>query len=141
MHRGIEIGVYDLEGNLLRKYPSLSECARAYGTSYCGVKYWIRSGLVRGDSETFGYINPKDKAKDERYRPKKRERFCENEELDRERYKILRYEVTSDRRCITPCPYMCSPKPMVGSAACQACSSFHGRNRHTHEVACGRKYH
>lgn len=59
--------------------------------------------------------------------------------LDRERYLILKYEVRNIVQCITPCPFMLAPKAMIGSPRCQQCSSFRGRNKSTHEVACNRK--
>lgn len=60
-------------------------------------------------------------------------------ELDRERYTIFKYEVRNIIQCITPCPFMVAPKAMIGSPRCQDCSSFRGRNKATHEVACSRK--
>ena len=60
----------------------------------------------------------------------------DNTELNRDKYLILKYEVRNFRECITPCPFKESPKPMIGSAACIKCSSFKGRNRTTHEIAC-----
>lgn len=59
--------------------------------------------------------------------------------LDREKYLIIKYEVRNKVQCITPCPFMCSPKTMVGSPKCQSCYAFKGRDKKTHEVACKRK--
>lgn len=60
--------------------------------------------------------------------------------LDGEKYRIVNYEVTPWRLCITPCPFKESPKPMVGSAVCATCSSFHGRDRVRKQVACSDVY-
>lgn len=53
------------------------------------------------------------------------------------RNKSLHYEVLNNRICITPCPCRDEiDRPKVGSAACMACGSNHGRNKDTQEVAC-----
>lgn len=58
---------------------------------------------------------------------------------DRQRYTIIKYEVTRARVSITPCPFFYSPKPMVGSMRCITCGSFRGRDKKNQEVMCGRK--
>lgn len=60
--------------------------------------------------------------------------------LDGEKYRIVNYEITPWRLCITPCPFKESPKPMVGSAACATCCSFHGRDLVRRQVACSDVY-
>lgn len=80
------------------------------------------------------------KEKPPRPEPKKKVYKTDDVELDREQYRILAYEVKNIRVSITPCPFKGSPKPMVGSGNCVRCSSFRGRNKVTHEVACSRKY-
>ena len=59
-------------------------------------------------------------------------------ETDREKYTICHYETNGARVCITPCPHYLAPKPKIGSAKCQNCSYFHGIDRTSQEVACGR---
>lgn len=54
--------------------------------------------------------------------------------------KLIPYEVKSVRICITPCPFVEHPKPLVGSASCQACTSFRGLDKVNHQVACARRY-
>ena len=57
------------------------------------------------------------------------------EEADK-KFNVVEYQLSAGCICITPCPYRDSPKPKVGSAACMNCTSFHGRNRVTQQVAC-----
>lgn len=59
-------------------------------------------------------------------------------ELNREKYRIMPYEVRDKRVCITPCPLREPPRPKIGSVECMRCPSNKGRNRKTHEVACNR---
>lgn len=80
----------------------------------------------------------RERKKRQEQKAKEKPRYKEVE-LDRERYLILKYEVRNIVQCITPCPFMLAPKAMVGSPRCQQCSSFRGRNKETHEVACKRK--
>lgn len=61
-------------------------------------------------------------------------------ELERDKYRILPYEVIYERICITPCPFKDPPKPKIGSVECMRCGSNKGRNKKTHEVACSRHY-
>jgi len=72
------------------------------------------------------------KKKAEKPKEEKKEVF---KELNREKYSIIPYEVRNVLQCITPCPYMLSPKIMVGSVKCQKCGSFRGKDKRTHEVA------
>ena len=55
---------------------------------------------------------------------------------DREKYRILKYEVRYTRVCITPCPFKDAPKPNIGSAQCLGCTHNRGRNKQAREVAC-----
>lgn len=51
---------------------------------------------------------------------------------------LIRY----DRRaleCVTPCPYLESPKPKVGSSACMTCKYFEGKDREKRIVRCTHK--
>lgn len=80
----------------------------------------------------------------ERQRERKRELnkqgFIQDtiKEIDRKKYRIMRYEKNRCNACITPCPHILSPKPMIGSGLCQRCPSFHGIDRNRQEVACGK---
>ena len=68
--------------------------------------------------------------------PKRAEYKGDDVELDREKYNIIPYHVIHKRICVTPCPFMREPKNLVGSGQCIKCSSFRGRNKKSHEVAC-----
>ena len=56
------------------------------------------------------------------------------------KFLIIKYEVINLRESITPCPFRDTPKPMVGSGKCLMCTSFRGRNKKIHAVACNRHY-
>lgn len=92
-------------------------------------------GKIRKPKSAFKVGRPEKPVKPLKQKPEPKE-----VELDREKYNIIRYEVRNLFECITPCPYMLSPKTMVGSFKCQKCFSFKGINRKTHEVACKRHY-
>ena len=50
---------------------------------------------------------------------------------------LVPYELGKGRICITPCPYRDAPKPLVGSALCEACPSFQWKYRDRLQVRCG----
>lgn len=41
--------------------------------------------------------------------------------------------------CVTPCPFLESPKPKVGSSACMTCKCFEGKDREKQIVRCTHK--
>lgn len=50
--------------------------------------------------------------------------------------------VSYERRvfeCVTPCPFLESPKPKVGSSACMTCKYFEGKDREKQIVRCTHK--
>lgn len=133
---GKQVDVYDADGNLIHEFDSMSAAVRHTGIKHCAILYRIKVGLVK-DGLAFKFRNQEDIDSINPYYYYKT-KTLEDKELDKDKYKIINYEVKNKRVSITPCPYKCSPKPMVGSAACMECKSFKGRNRQKHEVACGR---
>lgn len=131
-----QVDVYDAEGNLIHEFDSISAASRYTGVKHCAILYRIKSGLVK-DGMGFKFRNQEDIDSLNPY-PYYKIKSMEDKELDRDKYKIIQYEVKYKRVSITPCPFKESPKPMVGSASCMECKSFKGRNRQKHEVACSR---
>lgn len=125
-------------------FARVKEAALFAGVRPTTMSYRIRSRNV--DSKGYYYISGEltpEQLKRRRKRcsnPESNQFVSDDQELDSERYKIVKYEVRNLRECITPCPYRDYPKPMVGSGACLTCTSFKGRNKKTHEVACNRHY-
>lgn len=98
--------------------------------------YWIRKGLFRNGF----YYKFADGCDGYKKQPSKKEYNEIQDVLDREKYTIIKYEVRNLRESITDCPFKEAPKPKVGGCMCMKCTSFEGRDRFTHEVACSRKY-
>ena len=140
-------------------FDCIGDAARMAGIYTSNMTSRIKTGYTK-DGVSFRFVKDKESLKDipclsperkrgEKFvatekkpklaRPKKEKKsIFENDdtELNREKYLILKYEVRNLRECITPCPFKEYSKPMIGSAKCIKCSSFKGRNRTTHEVAC-----
>lgn len=141
-------------------FDCISDVARKFGHSVTTITKRIERGVVINgvkirypkegeDLSAIPYLSPPKKygrtvkvksirkvgrPKKERPEPRPKETV-----LNREKYNIISYEVRNKVECITPCPYMLSPKTLVGSTRCQKCTSFRGSNRKTHEVACKRQ--
>lgn len=131
--------VRDLQGNILNRFESVQKAADFFGASHPNVLYWIRMERVK-DEKVFAFENPEDTAHHTNYGMYHRKiKHVEDVELDKENYMIVPYEVKFMRVSITPCPYREYPKPMVGSAACQACPLFKWIDRKAHEVSCNTK--
>lgn len=152
--------VMEVFGNPVGWFDCISDVARKFGHSVTTITSRIQRGsVINGvrirfpkegeDLSSIPYLSPpknhgrmeKPKSVNKVGRPKKPVKpKPEPKEvvLDREKYNIIRYEVRNQFECITPCPYMLSPKTLVGSTKCQKCFSFKGINRKTHEVACKR---
>ena len=124
-------------------FTHVREAAKFAGVRQTTMSYRIRARSV--DKNGYYYIaedlTPEQlERKASRLKnPPPKEYKSDDMELDG-RYHILKYEVRNLRVSITPCPYRRYPKPMVGSGECQKCTSFKGRNKQTHEVACKRQY-
>ena len=115
------------------KYENVSKSTMTWRIS---TGYVTKSGwrFFRADNPDFVY-----KKKKQTYVRKKELRFKFGlTDEDREKYRIIKYEKNVANVCITPCPFYDSPKPMIGTARCQNCGSFHGIDRKTNEVACSR---
>ena len=141
-------------------FDCISDVARRFGHSVTTITKRIeREAVINGvlirypnesdDLEAMEHLSPpkkhgktvKVKSIRKVGRPKKERPEPQPKEtvLNREKYNIIPYEVRNKVECITPCPYMLSPKTLVGSIRCQKCVSFRGIDRKTHEVACKRQ--
>ena len=164
MKKGIPI-IVEKNGKVEDIYSSLHEASQKLGLHVSTIKWRILQGKETGgvflryftqeesdkvSSMAIAFLNRekqaeidkqrqvKDKqrkSKDTKGKPDKFE-FSGDSELDSSKYSIVHYELSVGRICITPCPYKEMPKPMVGSARCLGCPSYHGRNRTKQQVAC-----
>lgn len=75
------------------------------------------------------YASKKTSEKQEQISKRRKEKF------DNKRFHIS-YAKNSFGVCITPCPFIDSPKPMIGSHKCQKCPHFEMIDRHAQQVAC-----
>lgn len=137
----IEIIVKDADGVFYRKFNSIRSCALHFNLKPPSILYRAETGLPYN-----GYIFEKGEMSEESegtYKNigKKNIRIFKGDdvELDREKYRILKYELRYKRVCVTPCPYKVGRKIFIGSALCTACKNFKGRNKQTQEIACNRK--
>lgn len=129
--------VEDINGNVVGEYDSIANMAESYGVTHTTIRYRIRmerpfDGLYFKLADNSKIQVPESILKKDVYED-------DDVVLDREKYKILSYQ-TKNHVCITPCPFLQSPKPMIGSGRCMYCTSFRGRNIKTNEIACNRKY-
>lgn len=122
---------------VVKVFDSVTKAADYFNVTGSALHHRYKKGLVY-DGYIIEYSDEAPIA--EHFTPKTTKRILEECDLDRERYNIIKYEVKHERICITPCPFLEAPKPMVGSGRCIKCSRNRGRNRKTHEVACSRKY-
>ena len=135
--KGKPVIARNLDGEIVNRYESIHDVSRKLKVLHPNVLYWVRTGYIK-DGLKYEFENKEDNAPFTSYKyyhtkPK------DNVELNRDKWHIIKYEVINKRVSITPCPYRRYPKPMVGSGLCQGCSSFRGRNKISHEVACGKK--
>ncbi len=127
--------VEDENGNIVGEYNSIFDMAQAYGVTSTTMRYRIRmekpfNGL---------YFKLADKTKIQVSKSiLSKGVYDDNVVLNREKCRILSYQ-TKNHVCITPCPFLQSPKPMIGSGKCMSCTSFRGRSVKTNEIACNRK--
>lgn len=128
----------DEDGEVIARYDSVKDVARAKDTSHSNILYWIRSGYMK-DGSIYRFENPEDEHCAYTYNTYHKQKDGIPIELDRNQYTILPYEVKFGRICITPCPFKEHPKPMVGSGNCARCGQFRGRDIANHEIACSRK--
>lgn len=152
--------VMEVLGKPIGWFDCISDVARKFGHCIDTITKRIeREAVINGvlirypnesdDLEAMEYLSPpkkygktgKVKSIRKVGRPKKERPELKPKEtvLNREKYNIIPYEVRNKVECITPCPYMLSPKTLVGSTRCQKCVSFRGIDRKTHEVACKRQ--
>lgn len=129
------------DGSAIALFSSIKEASLITGMCEKGIQYRIDRGEeVKG--VLYRLARPKEAAALKKINTPVKNRLkalegdtC-NIEAAGKKYNIVSYELTAGRICITPCPYRESPKPKIGSADCLDCPSFHGRNRHTQQVAC-----
>lgn len=129
------------------EFPLLKLAAEHAGIKRTSMSYRIKTGHVDENGWTYQervptrnemtkrqllYLKQKEERKQKEIAERKKERF------DKKLYRI-RYEKNSFGVCITPCPYLEYPKPMVGSAGCQICPSFNGIDRKQQQIACKKR--
>lgn len=133
---GRKVLVKNSNGDIIEEYNSATEAANHYGINSSTMSYRAKTGFQK-DGKTFTYdSNQLPPSRRKRSMPKHEQFQDDDVELNRNKYAIVPYEVKDGRICITPCPFHNYPKPLVGSGKCINCSSFRGRNKKTHEVAC-----
>lgn len=153
--------VMEVLGKPIGWFDCISDVARRFGNSVTTITRRIeREAVINGvlirypnesdDLEAMERLSPpkkygstvKVKSIHKIGRPKKERPEPQPKEtvLNRDKYNIIPYQVRNKVECVTPCPYMLSPKILVGSTRCQKCVSFRGIDRKTHEVACKRQY-
>lgn len=126
------------------KFDSVNQVSEFAGVAASSISHRLKTGSI--DRNGYYYIVDDNteltdgQIKYRKYKQGKRTATYKNDDavLDRDTYKIVKYEVRNLRESITPCPFKCNPKPMVGGGYCVRCGSFKGRNKVTHEVACSR---
>lgn len=114
---------------IISRYPSISEASRALGISDSAVSQRIY-GKVKSESRIFKFDNPKDDVRINPTQNPKSPPKSKNRKII-----SISYETRFNHVCVTPCPFRDS-KPMIGSAACRACSLFRGVNKSLHIVSC-----
>lgn len=125
-----------LSKKVVKVFDSVTKAAKFFGVTGSALHHRYKKGLVY-DGYLIEYSDEAPIA--ENFVEKTSKHTLDECELDRERYNIIKYEVKYGHICITPCPFLEAPKPMVGSGKCIRCSRNRGRNRITHEIACSRK--
>lgn len=143
MRCGIRVLAIHQETGEEIRFERVGEAAKFAGVKSTTMSYRIRNRSV--DKNGYYYI-AEDLTPEQLERKNKRmvlgshkEFKSDDDELD-PKFHILDYEVKNLRVSITPCPFKGYPKPMIGSGACLKCSSFRGRNKTKHQVACNRSY-
>lgn len=134
--------------NEKREFQSQKEAAVFSGISSATMSVYVKHGTI--DRNGWQYqetsVPEENLPRYLRYYYRKKEekqlmRFVADSinDSDREKYHIIKYKKNAANVCLTPCPFMLSPKPTVGSTKCQSCPSFKAIDRKTLEVACARR--
>lgn len=139
--KGTKQIVIEKEGEVVAIFASIKDAEIITRMSSSTIDYRLTKG---GDIKglTFRYCIPSEVESFERITAPKKGKAktiaCDTFDMEKatEKYNVVSYQLAAGHICITPCPYRESPKPKVGSAACLDCTSFHGRNRLTQQVAC-----
>lgn len=143
MKEGVKVLAIHQESGEEIRFKRVKDAADFAGVKSTTMSYRIRSRSV--DKNGYYYISeeltPEQiEIKDRRMTWESAKKYKSDDvELD-SKYHLISYEVRNLRVSITPCPFKEHPKPMVGSGACLKCTSFRGRNREKHQVACKRCY-
>ena len=128
MYKAITIILIDEEGNEKFKYESIQACAKSLDINPGIVAYRIKTG-VPYDGLVYKKSTDENSLKN----------IVFNFQNKKEKPNILKYEVKYKRVCITPCPFYKDKTIFIGSALCEGCSSFRGKCRERHEIACVKK--
>lgn len=136
------VGTHHVTGEQVR-FDTIKEAAKFARMKSSTLAFRIKNKSKLFDDNGYIYEIVEPTEEELLRRVKRKERQSErvfrsdDTELDT-KYRIVTYKVRNLRECITPCPHRDNPKPMIGSVNCVRCSSFRGRNKETHQVACNR---
>lgn len=104
------IVVKNSEGEIIERYKSVCEASRAFDVTYPTIAFWIKKQKVI-NGNTIHYEK-------ERIEPK-----TVTETYVKEIH-TLEYKTINGKVCISPCPFLQAPKPMIGSGACKMCIHY-----------------
>lgn len=136
------VGTHHVTGDQVR-FDTIKEAAKfaKMKSSTLAFRIKTRSKLLDGNGYHYEMIEPTEEELLRRVKRKEKQTervFRSDDAVLDTKYRIVTYQTRNLRECITPCPYRDNPKPMIGSVNCVRCSSFRGRNKVTHQVACNR---
>lgn len=123
----------DDNGNEIARYPSRKECAKALGITPATLDYRIEkgrayNGVICKHLIEDNFVVPKTSTK-----PQRKQKGIDYDKG----YRIITYETKNKYVCITPCPFKDKNRDaFVGSVKCEKCTSFRGKDREKHIVAC-----
>lgn len=127
------IAIFDEQGNEIARYSSRNECAKALGVTPATLDYRIAkgnsyNGVICKHLIEENLVIPKSLTQSER----------KQKEIDYNKdYRLITYETKHKYVCVTPCPFKDKNIDVfVGSVKCEQYTSFRGKDREKHIVAC-----
>lgn len=124
----------DEDGNEIARYESRNDCAKALGVTPATLNYRLTNGrsyngIICKYLVENNVIKPK---------PKVKPPVRKDKPIDYTKgYRIITYETKHKYVCVTPCPFKDKNIDVfVGSVKCEQCTSFRGKDREKHIVAC-----
>lgn len=133
--------ITNIYGDVVRRFDTIVEAAKFYGINKGAMAYRAKTKFYRNgettsfeDTEIYENIFTK---------PMKRnkENYPNGYPFDEKKHVKVKYEVSKNKLCVTPCPYLEAPKPFVGSGRCQICTHFKYKDKENGCVICsGHKF-